>query len=232
MVTTVQNFVRSYRQAVIVGALTLSTLLAIVLYGTRVARTHSIEYSFLVWNIMLAWLPMLFALAAYNAHKHFPRGGWFLTLPSALIWLLFMPNAPYIVTDIVNLQYLPHILYWYDVVMFAAYAWTGVFLGLISLFLMQEIVRKTAGRIVSWVFVLSVLGLSSFGVYLGRFLRWNSWDAFFNPWALLAEIAETLRHPISNSQPYIFSIVFTVFILSTYLMMMAVMNLRHEALEN
>jgi uncharacterized membrane protein len=149
-----------------------------------------------------------------------------------LIWLLFMPNAPYIVTDIVNLQYLPHILYWYDVVMFAAYAWTGVFLGLISLFLMQEIVRKTAGRIVSWVFVLSVLGLSSFGVYLGRFLRWNSWDAFFNPWALLAEIAETLRHPISNSQPYIFSIVFTVFILSTYLMMMAVMNLRHEALEN
>jgi uncharacterized membrane protein len=96
---------------------------------------------------------------------------------------------------------------------------------------MQEIVRAAAGRLVSWLFALIVLGLSSFGIYLGRFLRWNSSDLFYNPGPLLAEIVETVRHPIANSQPYIFSIVFTVFIMCTYLMMLAMMNFRHEMQE-
>jgi uncharacterized membrane protein len=185
-----------------------------------------------LWNLFLAWLPMLSALAAYNMHKRQAKGGWLLVLGCALLWLLFMPNAPYLVTDLVNLQHYPrYMLYWYDLVMFATYAWTGVFLGLVSLFLMQEIARKTAGRLVSWLFAFGVLALSSFGIYLGRFLRWNSWDVFYNPGQILADIANTVRHPFSNAEAYVFSMVFTVFILCTYLMMMAMMNFQQETPE-
>jgi len=232
MFKSLQAYLRTHQQMLVVGALGVSSTLATVLYTVRVVRTQSPAYSFLIWNLFLAWLPMWFALAAYNAHKKESRARWLLVLGWASMWLLFMPNTFYLVTDIVNLYYQPNMLFWYDVIVFAAFIWTGVSLGLVSLFLMQEIVRKTAGRLVSWLFALGVLGLSSFGIYLGRFLRWNSWDIFANPVPLLADIAGTVRHPIANPQAYIFSIVFTIFILSTYLSLMAMMNFRQETLES
>lgn len=228
MLDSMQTFLRKHRQMMVVGALSLSSLLSVGLLVLRAMRTHSLSHVFLVWNLFLAWLPMLSALAAYNFHKQHVRRGWPLVLGCALIWLLFMPNAPYLVTDIVNLRPQPDMFFWYDVILFAAFAWTGVFLGLVSLFLMQEIVRKTAGRVVSWLFAFGVLGLSSFGIYLGRFLRWNSWDVFFNPVQLLTEIAQTVRHPIEHLATYAFSAVFAFFMIAAYLMLRAMMNFRQE----
>lgn len=232
MLKSMQAYLREHRQMLVVGALAVSSSLAVGLYTVRVVRTQSPVHSFLIWNLFLAWLPMWFAVAAYNTHKQRSRGSWLLVTIWAFMWLLFMPNTLYLVTDIVNLYYQPNMLFWYDVVLFALFIWTGVFLGLVSLFLMQEIVRKTAGRVISWLFVFAVMALSSFGIYLGRFLRWNSWDLFSNPVPLLADIAGTVRHPMANSQAYIFSIVFTVFIMATYLIMMAMMNFRQETAEN
>jgi uncharacterized membrane protein len=231
LLKSVEAYFRNHRQMMVVGALGLSSALSVGLFAARVVRTQSVIHIFLIWNLFLAWLPMWCALGAYNLYKRESRRGWLLVLGCALMWLLFMPNAPYLVTDIVNLSYQRNMLFWYDVVMFAAFAWTGVFLGLVSLFLMQEIVRKTTGRLVSWLFAFGVLGLSSFGIYLGRFLRWNSWDVFSNPVSLLTDIAAAMRHPIANPQAYIFSMVFTVFIVSTYLMLMALMNFRQETAE-
>jgi len=172
---------------------------------------------------------MIFALTAYNLHKGNARRSWLMVTLSALIWLLFMPNAPYIVTDIVNLSSQPDAPFWFDIVLFAAFEWAGVFLGLVSLFLMQEIVRKIAGRIASWLFALGVLGLSSFGIYLGRFLRWNSWDVFLNPRLLLGDILATLRYPMAHKETYLFSLIFGFFIVTAYVMLVAMTNFRHEA---
>ena len=231
MLKHVQAFFRVHRQIIVVSALGLSSALSVGLFVIRAVRTHNLMHGFLLWNLFLAWLPMWCALAAYNLHKRQSRINWPLVLAFAALWLLFMPNAPYLVTDIVNLRNGRDFLFWYDLVMFSSFIWTGVFLGLTSLFLMQEIVRKTAGRLVSWLFAFGVLGLSSFGIYLGRFLRWNSWDIFSNPAPLLADIAATMRHPAANAEAYIFSVIFTIFILSTYLMLMAMMNLRQDIVE-
>jgi uncharacterized membrane protein len=73
------------------------------------------------------------------------------------------------------------------------------------------------------------VGLSGFGIYLGRFLRWNSWDVFVHPLRLSYDVLTRLRHPIANFQTFVFTAIFAFFILSTYLMLVAVTHFRQEA---
>ena len=227
----VRSFMRHYRQIMVVGALTLSSLVSVGLFSLRVIYTQRILHGFLNWNLFLAWLPMICGLTAYNLHKHPSRARWIGVAVFSVLWLLFMPNAPYLVTDIVNLYPQSDMPFWFDIILFAAYIWTGMFLGLVSLFLMQEVVRHIAGRVVSWVFALGVLGLSSFGIYLGRFMRWNSWDVFVNPGHVLADIVAPLRHPTAHIETYLFSLIFAFFIISAYLMLTALTHFRHEVLD-
>src|SRR4030095_9702341 len=101
---------------------------------------------------------------------------------AALFWMIFFPNAPYILTDFQHLAGNWHgVPVWYDVMLLIWFSFTGLMLGMASLFMMQEIIRREFGRWVGWGFVGMVAGLSSAGVYVGRFLRWNSWDIFSNP---------------------------------------------------
>ncbi|MEP7356720.1 MAG: DUF1361 domain-containing protein, partial [Anaerolineales bacterium] len=174
---------RQYRQFAVLVSLGFATLVSLGLLALRVIYSHRLEYTYLAWNLFLAWLPMLCALAAYNAGKRRSRLSWLVVAGCALAWLLFFPNAPYLLTDILHLQPSQNAPLWFDLVLLLAFAWTGFFLGLVSLILMQSLVRRAAGRrcrqftaaIASWAFALAVLGLSGFGIYLGRFLRWNSW---------------------------------------------------------
>ena len=123
--------------------------------------------------------------------------------------------------------------YWYDLILVVTFAWTGVFLGVVSLFLMQEIVRKALGTFASWVFVFGVLGLGSFGVYVGKFLRWNSWDVFLSPIRLYADVAAHVQqHPLAHVRPLGFSLLFTCFFIAVYLMVVAMTQLRPEGQED
>jgi uncharacterized membrane protein len=222
-------YVRNYRQLAVIGSLVFATLVCIGLFTTRATFARSLTFIGLPWNLFLAWLPAASALVAYNLAK---RGSWlsWLMVPGcALFWLLFLPNAPYLVTDILHLQARPPVPLWYDLLMLVAFGWTGLFLGLVSLFLMQEVIREAAGSAASWAFVLGALALSSFGIYLGRFLRWNSWDVFFNPIQLGMDVAMQIRHPLANLRTYVFSAIFAFFFLSVYLMLVAVMGFRQEA---
>jgi uncharacterized membrane protein len=96
MLKSMQAYLRTHRQMLVVGALGVSSALAVGLYTVRVVRTQSPVHSFLIWNLFLAWLPMWFALAAYNAHKRQSRRSWLLVLGWAFMWLLFMPNTFYL----------------------------------------------------------------------------------------------------------------------------------------
>ena len=227
MFNRVQVF-RHSRQLGVVASLVLLTMLCVSLLVLRVAHSNHSTYAWLWWNIFLAWLPLGFALVAYNVSWRHSRLSWFLVFICAVVWLAFFPNAPYLVTDIIHLQHRPDAPFWFDLILFVAIAWTGCFLGLVSLFLMQEIVRRAAGSMVSWIFALAALGLSGFGIYLGRFLRWNSWDVFFAPTPILGSLLEGIRHPAAHSQTFVFSIVFAAFFTSMYLMLVALMHLRHE----
>ena len=146
----------------------------------------------LIWNLFLAWIPFGLAILIYDRHRAGARP--VALLPLAGLWLLFLPNAPYILTDFKHLVPSPVVPLWVDVVVIAAPAWTGLLLGFLSLYLVQSVVRDLAGARVAWVAAIGVLGLASFGIYLGRVLRWNSWDVLADP-RLVSRPERRLRRP-------------------------------------
>jgi uncharacterized membrane protein len=171
---------------------------------------------FLVWNLFLAWLPYLGSLWTTYLYRRQSRRWWSLLLPS-LLWLIFFPNAPYLVTDLLHLQSRAPVPIWYDLGLLSTFAWAGLFLAIFSLRTMQMLVKTLAGSLTSWLFVASVLGLSGLGIYLGRFLNWNSWDLFFHPFDVLSDVAIRLAHPLSHLQTFGVTFLFAAFLLVCYL---------------
>jgi uncharacterized membrane protein len=213
--------------------LVLASLFAGAIFAGRVYLSHSSTYRFLVWNLVLAWIPYGCSLLIALVHARWPRRWWLLLLPGAL-WLLFLPNAPYIVTDLWHLDWLGErkpIPLWYDLGMLATFAWTGLFLAIASLNTMQSIVRDYCGRVVSWLFVLGAMGACGWGIYLGRFLNWNSWDVFLRPHRVLADIAARFAHPIQNSGAFGFTLLFAAFMLVCYLTFASVEHRQRHQLE-
>jgi uncharacterized membrane protein len=196
-------------------ALALASALSLGLVVLR--RFYAGQWAFgaFLWNLFLAWIPLLAALLFYRLAAERSRR-WGVTTGAAIIWFLFFPNAPYLVTDIVHLYVRPPVPYWYDIICVMAFAQTGLFLGCLSLYLMQEVVRAWLGRWSGWWFALAMLALSSFGIYLGRFLRWNSWDALVGPLDTLRNAAR-LANPWTHPQPFAFSATFFAFSLVCYL---------------
>ena len=169
----------STRRRAIYAALALLSLFSVALIVTRYYYSREPFFGGLIWNLFLAWIPFVLSIVLYDRHR---AGARPLSLvPLAALWLLFLPNAPYIVTDFKHLVASPVVPLWVDVVVLAAPAWTGMLLGFLSLYLVQAVVRQLAGPRVAWLAAVAVLGLSSFGIYLGRVLRWNSWDVIANP---------------------------------------------------
>jgi len=217
MFKLLRSAIRHYRQIAVLGALMFGSALCLALLVVRVAHSHNFYYIYFSWNLFLAWLPMLCALAAYNLYKRRSRLSWLMVAGCAFVWLLFFPNAPYLLTDILHLTARPDVPLWYDLILVIAFALTGTLLGLVSLFLMQMLVHRAVGPVLGWLFALVVLAMSGFGIYLGRFQRWNSWDVFTNPLSLLADVLTRLRHPLANWPTFVFSALFSLVFLSAYL---------------
>jgi uncharacterized membrane protein len=164
--------------------LTMFTLLAgasifsVLVWRVRTEFSRNENYGFLIWNLFLAWIPFIIAYFTYTATLS--RKQIYIIVPlAAFFWLVFFPNAPYILTDFQHLAgSWDDVPVWYDVMLLIWFAFTGLLLGMVSLFLMQEVIRREFGRWFGWSFVALVSLLTSMGVYVGRFLRWNSWDIF------------------------------------------------------
>lgn len=194
----------------------LSTLLACTLLASRVYLSRHWNYVFLVWNLFLAWVPYLTSLWTSSVYQRQPQRWWYLLIPG-LVWLTFFPNAPYIVTDFLHLQHLPPVPIWYDIGLISIFAWTGLFLAVFSLRTMQMLVKTAAGPVMSWLFVISAIGLSGLGVYIGRFLRWNSWDLFLHPEAILSDLLIRFANPFHYAGTFGVSLMFALFLLVCYL---------------
>jgi uncharacterized membrane protein len=207
----------SRRRLVTVLGLVVASLFCVVLVLLRLGETGSTKFTGLIWNLVLAWIPLLLAIAVYDGWRR-RRGGGSLFVLGAL-WLLFFPNAPYIVTDFVHLEHTADAPYWYDAVTVSAFAWTGVLLGFASLFLMQTVVRQWRGVVSGWIFAAVALALGSLGIYLGRFLRLNSWDAVEHP-SVLPRIAHAVaRDPFAYQEAIGVTVLFTLALGLAYLML-------------
>ncbi len=206
-------------------ALIFASVVSVGLVFARIIWTGNICYGFLVWNLFLAWLPLIFALMACERYHHTSGRSWrFLGLTAS--WLLFFPNAPYIFTDLIHLttRFYPH--FWVDMVLILLCALTGLVLGFLSLFLMQSVVTRMLGRAASWIFIAAIAGLSGFGIYLGRFLRFNTWDILFKPIQLYRGIGHWIADPLANPTSLAFPFLFATFLFITYLMLYALTHLQ------
>jgi uncharacterized membrane protein len=199
----------SRRRLVTVLGLVAGSLFCVALVLVRFAKSGgSTDNMGLIWNLFLAWIPFVLAVAVYDRWRRHGAGVAVLVLGA--LWLLFFPNAPYIVTDFVHLQHGGDAPYWYDAVTVSAFAWIGLLLGFGSLFLMQTVVRRWRGVVSGWVFAGVALALASVGIYLGRFLRLNSWDAVEHP-SLLPRIAHAVaRDPFTYGEAIGVTALFTV----------------------
>lgn len=178
-------------------ALALCTALSFVFFAGRVYLSRRFTLGFMLWNLFLAWVPYLCSLSV-TALARRGTASRVLAVLLSLVWLLFLPNAPYMVTDLVHLDPRPPVPYWYDTGMLATFVLAGLFLAFASLRAMQSLAEAAAGRVAGWLFALAAIGLSGFGIYLGRFVRLNSWDLWTQPDDVLGMIFGYLRYPSSQ----------------------------------
>lgn len=195
--------------------LALGTIISFTLFVIRWIWVPDVYYTFLPYNLILAFIPLVVAglLVDYSGHKHFSP---ILLMAAGFVWLIFFPNAPYMITDFIHLAPRGYIPVWFDAVLILSFAASGLLAGWYSLFLMQALVRHWFNKTMSWVFVTACLTLASFGVYLGRFLRWNSWDLFLDPVRLAGDISQRLSSPLPHTRLWIVTDLFLGFFLTSY----------------
>jgi uncharacterized membrane protein len=216
--------------AIPVLALLLASVAAVFLVGLRVWWTGNWRYLWLVWNLYLAWLPLLFAMAASRRYK--TVGGWGVYAMGAL-WLLFFPNAPYVFTDFVHLNNWPGSRYLVDLCLVLLFGFTAFVLGFLSLYLMQSLVAGRFGRVAGWCFIAAVAALSGVGVFFGRVLRFNSWDVVAHPLWVTHGIKYWAGHPLAHPGQYVgFPLLFATFLFLAYLMLYGLTHLRPGSLTN
>ncbi|GAB3325580.1 DUF1361 domain-containing protein [Hymenobacter humi] len=197
----------------LVFVLGTSLTLSILLIAGRVLMTGQLLFLFLIWNLFLALIP--YALSTMLGLARGPLRARML-VPVGAAWLLFFPNAPYLLTDLFHLEPRPGAPLWYDLALILSCAWNGLMLAYASLADMQRLVELRLGVWVSWVFAAVALLLGSFGIYLGRFLRFNSWDVLANPLTLFYDILNRVLHPFSYPRAWGVTLVFGVFLLVGY----------------
>ena len=175
----------------------------------RLKVTESFYLLFLVWNLFLAAVPFL--ISSFLSFKEQPK---FSVLLLGILWLLFLPNAPYIVTDLIHLRNSPLPIIWYDFIMIIAFAITGLYLYYLSAVDMIQILKTELGKPAVNYFALLLPFLVGFGIYLGRYLRWNSWDILQNPSGLLEDIIAIFSNPIAHREAWIITIGFGILLMS------------------
>ncbi|WP_438350054.1 DUF1361 domain-containing protein [Paenibacillus sp. FA6] len=182
---------------IILGLLLISTIGCLSLAEYIRGYTQRNIYLFLNWDMFLAWVPIGFTLLMNIVYVYVNKNRtwrWILIISIGVAWLFFYPNSAYLITDMLHpfVHYKPEpgtrfthdIEFWYHLILFFSSAIIGLFLSIYSLFMVQGLVRRTFGRITGWMFTVIILLLSSFGIYIGRFVRWNSWDVFLNPYVI------------------------------------------------
>jgi uncharacterized membrane protein len=186
------------------------------LIGFPAQRGGDILSRGLAWNLFLATVPLFWGKAFQVAMLH---GRWLLAAPSLCLWIAFLPNAPYILTDIIHLGMRPSIPTWYVMATILSCAGAGTLLGYLSLLGVHSAIEKKFGWGAGWsVAVMSLFGCG-YGIYLGRFLRWNSWDIVTRPLHLLRSMAQQFVDPGPFPHPVPVTLIFGAGLIVGYLLL-------------
>jgi uncharacterized membrane protein len=176
--------------------LILLSLFCCLLECARIYQSGRITYIFLLWNLFLAWVP--YVIGSYmttTKQSNSPLAQWIVFL----VWLLFFPNTTYLMSDLIHLHPQWPIPLWYDAFLLNAFAWNGLLLGLFSLQQAHMFLNQRLSLTWSWFGMVVVICLSGLGVYMGRYLRFNSWDVLANPFEIDANHFQTTDSSFSLS---------------------------------
>lgn len=197
----------------LIQTLALSSLFSFLLVLIRVQWSGNLLFAFLLWNLFLAWIPFL--LSEWILSSGRSRTGIFFG-PVFLAWLLFFPNAPYLLTDLFHLHPRPEIPFWYDLLLIFSFSWNGILLGFISLLNVQNWLQAVFPAIVVRLFSMILLALCSFGIYLGRYPRFNSWDVLTDPGSLFSQVITMIVHPFHYTRMVGVTFFFSLFLMIAY----------------
>lgn len=228
-IDTMQNVVNAIaeRRRTTLFAALLTWCIALIVF--RVVRTDSGYFLFLIWNLFLACIPLMASRGLRAAYDK--RASDIAQLGLLALWLLFLPNAPYLFTDLVHLQPSTPLLYWYDMMLLLSCAGTGLLLGYFSLFDIHAIATERFGYKSGWATVVIALLCTGYGIYLGRVQRWNSWDVVTNPSALFSSIADNLFNPLQHLHVYAMSGLFSIALLLGYAALRSTMGVMARVAE-
>lgn len=197
--------------------LLITNTVSFVLFVFRLIGAENFRYWFMLWNLALAWFAPFIALwlvkrLRTTSWKHWSNIG--LTLG----WLLFLPNSFYMVSDLIHVQQTGEVNIIFDAVLFTSFIFNGFIAGYIGTYLIHRELSKRLSVLNTYLAVLGVFMLSSYAIYLGRVLRWNTWDALLNPAALLFDISDTFLRPLDHLQAFVITFSFTILIGAFYLL--------------
>ncbi len=192
----------------------LTSILCLSFSIFRIFYTSTGYFLFLNWNLFLASIPWVLTTIVILKPKI--QKGKFTIYALLGIWLLFFPNAPYILTDLFHLRLATAMPIWFDLVLILSFAWVGLLFGYFSLWDIEKILSKTISR--TWVNVISssLLFLGSFGIYVGRYLRWNSWDIIRAPFGLFYDIGDRLINPFHHPRTWGMTLFMGIFLNMIY----------------
>jgi len=187
-------------------SLVAPTTLCLSMTITRIFMQGDYRYTFLVFNLFLAWIPFLltqFLTSTKWTHKS-------KILLVLFIWFMFFPNAPYIITDLLHFKHYSLNILWFDSLLVFVYALTGLLLGANSLWSAECLIGKLYGATSSRITVILVAFTSGFGIYLGRFCRLSSWDLFHRPLWLLSRVFYQFENPLTYKVTIVYGLVLTI----------------------
>ncbi len=180
------------RGALLLASLLATTALTVALGTTDPSAPLTYPSRFLIWNLFLAWIPMVCAVGFAAV-----RSRWAM-VPLGVGWLAFLPNSPYLVTDLVHLGDGENL--WRHVLQYGFAAWTGILLGVVSMLLVHRRLQRGFGAWWGWLAVAASVALCAIGVVIGRFQRWNSWDLVTRPNAVVVATLDWVTSPFSYVQ--------------------------------
>lgn len=196
------------------AALVLS-LAGAALVKARLDWSGSSRLMFLLWNLALAWIPYLLSLTAEVLDRR-GNGRWWNLGPLGGLFLLFLPNAPYILTDFLHLRVRPGLPFLADAATLSTFALAGWILGLLSVGLWSRRVGSRLGEFAARVFVVGCALSCGYGVYLGRFRRWNSWDLLCSPGRVIRDVVTSATSPMAQPRMVAFTLLFSALVLFSY----------------
>lgn len=174
-------------------ALAISTIVSEAIFAFGIILNHSLEFDYLSWNLVLAWLPLLFAIRLSYVLRRKLWSSW-EALSWSVLWLLFVPNSFYMISDFIHLQDIGPANAVFNALLLCSFVYTGVALGFCSLYLVHAQLLKRMSRLEAASWATLVLFICSVAIYFGRDLRWSSWAVFTNPGGLLFDMFNRIGH--------------------------------------